>query len=98
MPRGKKKAAIPKVEEGNTRARNYTDQENVWLARAFSSNNVNTKSGNGMKGDKFWANIAADFAALQQKETPTKDKGCIALRSFDSLREKCCGRRPSRLM
>ena len=84
-------AVLSKVKvEGENKAaprpRNFTDDEDVWLARAYAKTSVDPVLGSGQKKGVFWSKVFSTFVSLCND-----DGGVIQVgfeRDMDSIRNR----------
>ena len=84
-------AVLSKVKvEGENKAaprpRNFTDDEDVWLARAYAKTSVDPVLGSGQKKGVFWSKVFSTFVSLRND-----DGGVIQVgfeRDMDSIRNR----------
>lgn len=82
-------AAIVKAEPASlpkARQKNYLEEEDVCLVRAFAKNTSNPVEGVGKKSKDFWTNIAQDFNDMMEKDGVDQD--VIEIRTPDSLMQR----------
>ena len=76
----KKGVGKKKKREDESKAKkppNYTQEEDLYLCKAYVSVSTDPVKGTGQKGSDFWDAVAAKFATIRDEESEVQVVGCV---------------------